>query len=474
MKKIHLLILLVLWGVTQALADRYAPYQLSIVNSQLQKNGDRLLVEFTVDYTSLVVPSNDQLIVSPVIVNRQDSLRLPFLLFPGKTRDKVNHRKIRLYGEEEHFPEPYAVLYPETGGTHQFTYRQEVPFADWMYGGQLELQQDVYGCADCHKILAALPLSYIANPPRVAFLVPVASNNREENVNLYIHFPWDQAVILPDFRDNRAELEKIDRSMQRVLRGRPGRMQRVALTGYASPEGSYPYNTRLAGRRVQAVKDYIQRQYPVGEVLVVTDTVPEDWQGVRRWAQASDLKYKDDVIDIIDRTPNPDARDNRLRRLDKSATYHRLLREAYPPLRRVVYQVNYEVDPLTNAEVDRLYRSHPEQLSPAELYQLADSYQAGTPEFNEIVFATVRLYPKDPAANNNAAAVALQQQDIDQARVYLLQAGNNAQTENNRGVLLMLEGRMPEAIECFKQACAHGCHEAILNLHNLERAEHVQ
>lgn len=471
MKRIHYFFLIAcLWIALPVSAEKYNPYQLTITGSRVMKTGNALQMEFVVDYRNLTVPSNNELLVSPVIIGEQDTLRLPFLLFPGKTRDKVNQRKVRLYGEEENFPQPYATLYPSGETDDILAYRTEIPFQPWMYGARLELQQDIYGCADCHRVLSSIPLNTIANPPQVAFIIPLADYSQEERTTLYVSFPWDQAVILPGFRNNASELAKIDRSMQKVNSDRPGKLRQITLTGYASPEGTYPYNTRLAGRRVQAVKNYVTQKYPGTASVFALDTVPEDWQGVRRWADSSDLRYRTQVMDIIDHTSNPDARDNRIRRLDGSATYHRLLREAYPPLRRVEFVVNYERQPLSLEQYREIYQTHPERLTPYELYSLAQSYPGESPEFYDIILVTARLYPEDAVANNNAVAVALQHEDQAIAREYLLRCGDNAQTLNNQGVLLLLEGKIPEACTCFRNAYNKGCNDAMVNLHNLERA----
>lgn len=471
MKRVHYFLFVAsILAFFPVFADKYNPYQIEVTDSRVLKTGNDLQMEFILDYSHLIVPSNDELLVQPVIISENDTLYLPYLLFPGKTRDKVNQRKARLYGDEANLPEPYANLYPNEGTATPFVYRQVIPFQSWMYGARLELQQDIYGCADCHRILSSIPLSNIANTPQVAFIIPIADYGREERATLYVHFPWDQAVILPGFRDNATELAKIDRSMQKISAERPGKLRQVTLTGYASPEGSYPYNTRLAGRRVQAMKNYITQRYPDTESVFITDTVPEDWQGVRRWTDSSGLRYRTQVMDIIDRTSDPDARDNRIRRLDGSATYRRLLREAYPPLRRVEFVVNYDRQPLSVDQYRELYRTHPERLTSYELYSLAQSYPAESPEFYDIILVTARLYPQDATANNNAAAVALQREDPATAREYLLRSGDNAQALNNQGVLLLLEGNIPEACQCFQDARDKGCNEALANLHNLERA----
>lgn len=453
-------------------AGQHNAGQLSVLSAKAQKTGTGLQIEFVIDYSHLTVASNDQLLLQPVILGEQDTLRLPYLLFPGKTRNKANLRQIRLYGEDATtFPDPYATIYPTAKEGDIFTYRQNIPFENWMYGARIEFWQDIYGCADCHRVLGDMALNRIANFPLVAFIAPEPDTLREERILLFVNFPWDQAVIRYDFSDNAVELEKIARSMQRIFNEPGAQVRQIQLTGYASPEGSYAYNSRLADRRVLAVKNYLNGKYPDQGVTFITGTVPEDWEGVRQWVQNSGLPKKGEVEDIINRVPDPDARDSYIRRLDGNVTYRRLVREAYPPLRRVEYKVHYKTDTLSVGECREIYQEHPERLTPDELYRLADSYEAGTPEFREIILATVRYYPKNTAAVNNAACIALQDEDLETARVYLLQSEDSPQKLNNQGVLLMLEGNLPEAYRYFTEAEKCGCMEAVANLHNLERTQ---
>lgn len=260
--------------------------------------------------------------------------------------------------------------------------------------------------------------------------------------------------------------------MNNIINNHNGQIRAVELIGYASPEGTYAYNTRLANRRVQAVKNYLKMKYPVEENWFILSTVPEDWDGVKQWVQASGLSRSADVINIIDRIPDPDKRDNNIRRLDGNKTYNKLLHEAYPPLRRVEYKVNYHVAPKSIEQSRLAYQNQPEQLTPYELYNLANSYDSKSPQFSEIILTTIRLYPKNPAALNNAVCIALQHEDLAAARTYMLQCQDTPQKLNNQGVLLMLEGNMPEAYQCFQEAAQNGCEEAIINRHNLDRTQY--
>ena len=260
--------------------------------------------------------------------------------------------------------------------------------------------------------------------------------------------------------------------MQRVSDAPAGRICRMELTGFASPEGSYSYNARLAERRIRAMKNYLVGLYPASDTSFVLLTVPEDWEGVRKWTLKSGLPTASRVMAIIDRVSNPDARDGYIRRLDRNTTYRRLVREAYPLLRRVEYKVGYWADSLSPEQRREVYRSHPERLTPYEFYRLAGNCGQGTPEFREIILSTVRYYPENSVALNNAACIALQEEDLEAARIYLEQSQESPQKLNNQGVLLLLEGNYSEAYRCFEEAGNCGCAEAIVNRHNLERTQY--
>lgn len=447
-------------------AQRGEPGEIRIVEAQAEREGDRLRVDFTLDYSALDVSRNEELIVLPVVITRaQDTIWMPYLLFPGKIRDKVNRRKERLYGEDSEHTLPYRVVYPAAGQTTVTTYTESLPFEDRMYGGRIALLQEIVGCADCRKELSTLSLGNIPNPPRVAFIIPEAVTEEERWTPVYIHFPWDQAVILSGFMGNAAELEKIDRLMSSVTENPNVRLEQIHLKGYASPEGAYSYNTRLAARRADAVGDYIRTQYRPQESLLLIESEPEDWAGLRSRVDSSDLAYRSQVLAVIDHTTDPDARDEQIRRLDAGHTYRYLLENYYPVLRRVDCGIKYTIEePYTLAEIQEMVKNNPDRLSLNELFLVAGTYPPGSDDFNQVFVIAARLYPEDEVVNANRAAAALQANDLETARQCLGYDNHYAEAWNNLGVLLWREGRIPEAVSCFEDARACGCEEAAYNL----------
>ena len=97
------------------------------------------------------------------------------------------------------------------------------------------------------------------------------------------------------------------------------------------------------------------------------------------------------------------------------------------------------------------------------MFLVAQTYEKGSNEFNEVFDVAVRMFPDDPTANINAAAIELQRGDLQQSVRYL----DKAATLNNRGVLKLLQGDLDSAESYFKQAQAKGSVEAGANLEEM-------
>ena len=75
-------------------------------------------------------------------------------------------------------------------------------------------------------------------------------------------------------------------------------MEIIALTfkGYASPEGSYSNNTRLAKGRTAALKEYVRKLYDFPAGLIATDYEPEDWEGLEKYVAGAYMDNKEDIL----------------------------------------------------------------------------------------------------------------------------------------------------------------------------------
>jgi hypothetical protein len=117
------------------------------------------------------------------------------------------------------------------------------------------------------------------------------------------------------------------------------------------------------------------------------------------------LPDKNEILNIIDKTPDPDARDAKLMKLSGGETYRRMLSELYPKVRRTEYTVSYVARAFNVEEARKIIKTNPKLLSLNERYLVAQSYPADSKEFKEVFDIAARLYPDDPIAIVNSAAV---------------------------------------------------------------------
>ncbi|WP_262893146.1 OmpA family protein [Dysgonomonas sp. GY75] len=311
--------------------------------------------------------------------------------------------------------------------------------------------------------------------PLVSFLVPTEEiKTRTSAVKDFIGFRTSKTVIDPGFRQNSQELARLD-SVMSVLRDNPDvKITAFLIEGYTSPEGLYATNERISKERAAALMDYLKNKFGLDQGLFRLSHVAEDWDGLAALVLASNIEYKDRILDIIATTGIMAGREGALMRLAQGEPYRQMLREMFPELRRVEYRIDYTVRDYTIEESKSLFSRKPEDLSQLELYNLAQSYGEGSKEYADILIATIpQYYPDDVTANVNAAAVLIENGELNTAGRLLDKAATvggagHPTILNNRGVIALLAGELDEAGALFNRAKTAGSKEAA---HNLEEVE---
>lgn len=203
------------------------------------------------------------------------------------------------------------------------------------------------------------------------------------------------------------------------------------------------------------------------KVFSVTST-PEDWQGLREYVVNSNLQNRDAILELIDNTSlDPDAKEWKIKATYPD-DYRFMLDTWYPALRHSDYVVSYSVRPFSVEEAKEIMKTKPQQLSLEEMFMVAQTYEPGSHEFNEVMETAVRMFPDNPTANINAACTRMEQGDLNGAKRYLDKAGNSPEAIHARGVIAMLEGNNTEARKLLNQAKSAGAQGVEKNLEILD------
>lgn len=469
MKK-TLYILAILLGMstaTQAQNKKTVVDGVSVSDFKMERNGAYMAVDMALGLEDLDVDGNRAVLLTPRLVNGSDSLDLPSIGIYGRRRYYFyvrNGESMLSSKDEKSFK---ASEMPDN-----IAYHHIVSYTDWMNGARLSLHRSDYGC--CNTLLAEqegdLGRYKEAFFPTLVYVQPAAERVKHRSLegSAFIDFPVDKTVIYPDYRRNTVELGKIQATIDSVRNDRDVTITQVWLKGYASPESPYAHNTELAIGRTEALKKYIQQLYKFEEGIISTDYEPEDWAGLRRYVEQTNLDHKAEILALIDRDMDPDAKEWKIKSTYPEE-YRFLLQNCYPALRHTDYRIAYNIRSYSDAEeIARIMRKQPQKLSLNEFYLVAQQYEPGTDEFTDVFETAVRMYPSDETANLNAANAAMRRGDLDGAERYLAKAGDTPEAVYARGALAIRRKDYDTARRYLAEAETLGVEQAAVTLKELD------
>ena len=132
-------------------------------------------------------------------------------------------------------------------------------------------------------------------------------------------------------------------ALEQVLADPSLKLQRIVVSGYASPEGLYSSNAKLARMRANRLKNELSRRYHLPKSMIVTQSVAEDWEGLEAFVSAStteQLSNREALLNIISSNMKPDAKERAIRR-SYPVDYNYLKENCLPELRRATYKLEY-------------------------------------------------------------------------------------------------------------------------------------
>lgn len=442
----------------------------SIKSFNINREGKYLTVKMNLDLNKLDVDANRAVLLTPRLVNGTDSLDLPAVGIYGRRRYYyyVRNGIGSISGESE-------TIYRASSKPDSVAYNNLAEYEKWMDGATLKFHRSDWGC--CHEIVAEyegiLGRHREAFFPELIFVQPKAEimKSRSLSGSAYIDFPVDQTVIYPDYRRNTTELGKIQATIDSVRNDKDVTITSVWLKGFASPESPYKHNTELAIGRTAALKKHIGQLYHFADSIIQTDYEPEDWAGLRRYVEQSNINYRAEILALIDSDMEPDAKEAKIKRTYPDE-YRFMLQNFYPALRHTDYRIDYNIRKFNKVEeIKRIMAEQPQKLSLNEFYLVAGKYEPGTDEFTDVFETAVRMFPNDEIANLNAANAAIRRDDFATARRYLDKAGDSAEAVYARGALAIREKDYDTARRYLGKAKEMGLEKAALTLEELDERQ---
>ena len=444
---------------------KLASDKIKVSNVQVAQQNNALSVSMELNLDSLYLPSNLQLVYTPVFKTRQGEIKMPEIVINGRRQQIMFERGV---GKKQLHLSPEALVVRRTNKKVQtVNYSASIPLSGQVKNYDLNMHEDLCGCGNMEEG-NDFNLRH-RRQPQAVFVRPAveAVKVRHLDKRAYIDFPVNRIELHADYRRNPAQLDSIVRTINALKDDKNLEVSAINIHGYASPESPYSHNDYLAKNRAKTLTDYVRRMVALPTQLFTVSSTAEDWDGLRNYLKDSNLEHKAEILAIAnDEKMDPDAREQKIKKLYPSE-YRFMLDTWYPALRHSDYHITYKVKPFDVAEAKEIIKTKPQQLSQEEMFLVAQTYEPGSKEFNDVMEIAVRMFPENETANLNAANTRLNAGDADGAKSYLEKAGNSPEALNARGVYESLKGNDQQARHYFALAAKAGVKAAQENLENL-------
>lgn len=431
--------------------------RLTVENYRVERTDSKTIVTMSLVLDSLNVPSNRYRAFTPVIRSKDGSRtqRLKTFIVMGRTQGIVFERD----GVDPLYADNCMTLRRTNGKPQRYDYSVTIDRQQWHKGADVLMECDLCGCGDT-LLSQRQTLGTLMPPDPVYDIVDVTPDPykapRSLHGTAFITFIVNRWDMKPDYMDNQYELRKITDTLDIMVADKHIHVDRIQIHGWASPESPYEHNRMLATNRAKSLTDYVRHLYSLpAEVFARAQATPENWEGLREAVMemsVDELPNKAAILAIIDdSTLEPDPKETRIM-TRYPEDYRYLLQNVYPSLRRSDYEIRFRIDEFTTEEAAEIIKTKPQQLSLYEMWNVAHTFKPYSDDYNRVMQIAFNVYPDSTAAMINLANVALRKGDTLKAETLLMRAGNSAEAENARAVLLMQLKRWNEAEQALERA----------------------
>ncbi len=193
-----------------------------------------------------------------------------------------------------------------------------------------------------------------------------------EKYSADIHFLINQANIRAN-QTNKADYIDLNKRLMEANQAPNQEIAAININSYASPEGSYDFNEKLAQKREKNTTSLVENQLKKDKISefgeLTSSFTPEDWEGFEKLVEKSNIQDKDLILSVLRMYPDPQQREREIRNL--SSVFDELADQILPQLRysRVMAQIN--VLGKSDQELVELYNTNPKKLTEEEMLYVA-------------------------------------------------------------------------------------------------------
>lgn len=163
----------------------------------------------------------------------------------------------------------------------------------------------------------------------------------DRNSDYALRYRIDVAQLSSTLAGNARQLADLQSFIDKVSQDKALQVTDVTVTGYASPDGSYAPNERLARKRATDFRDYVDSHYHLSAKYPITvSAVVDEWRAAIPAVESSAIPSKQEVLQILNSSDKATVKEMRLKRLPAAWNYMR--QHILPPMRHVEMAFTYD------------------------------------------------------------------------------------------------------------------------------------
>ena len=293
----------------------------------------------------------------------------------------------------------------------------------------------------------------------------ISKQKQEANIKFLIQ----QANLRKSELANNSVQEFV-KMLQRINADRQGlNLENVEVSAYASPDGGFSINDKLAAERQKNSEQYVNQELNRIQMKANVDAkyTAQDWEGFQELVKASDIQDKEVILRVLSMYKDPEEREQQIKNI--SSAFRELADGILPQLRRARLTINYETVGRSDDQILAQINSDASKLSVEELlYGAALKDDLNSKE--DIYKLATEIYPNDARAYNNLATIQYARGNYAAAQQFIQKAQSITpslpEAQANLGMLALKAGDIKTAEQYIANATgANGLSEVLGNLH---------
>ena len=255
-------------------------------------------------------------------------------------------------------------------------------------------------------------------------------------------------------------------------------LQNIEVSAYASPDGKFSFNEKLAEKRQNVSADYLKGELKKIRMNADVDTkfTAEDWEGFQELISKSNLQDKDVILRVLSMYKDPEEREQQIRNM--SEVFTDIKESILPELRRARLIVNYEVIGRSDDQILAQFNDDPSKLSVEELVYGANKLVKDDETRRRWNDTLARLFPSDYRSLNNMAQIAIANDQPAVAQNYLKQAAsinkNAPEVNTNLALLALKDGDIAAAESYLAKGSGSDTFKEVMGNLNIAKGNYMQ